>query len=60
MPSTVVWGAEDHMVPLAHGQAYAKNLGAQPALKTIAGAGHAAHLEKPADVLAALQPVLGG
>jgi pimeloyl-ACP methyl ester carboxylesterase len=60
MPSAVVWGAEDHMVPLAHGQAYAKNLGAHPALKTIAEAGHAAHLEKPAEVLAALQPVLNG
>jgi pimeloyl-ACP methyl ester carboxylesterase len=60
MPSAVVWGAEDHMVPLAHGQAYAKNLGAHPALKTIAGAGHAAHLERPGDVLAALKPVLGG
>jgi pimeloyl-ACP methyl ester carboxylesterase len=60
MPSAVVWGAEDHMVPLAHGQAYAKNLGAHPALKSIAGAGHAAHLEKPGEVLAALQPILGG
>ncbi len=27
MPSVVVWGAEDHMVPVAHGKAYAKNLG---------------------------------
>ena len=24
MPSVVVWGAEDHMVPVAHGEAYAK------------------------------------
>ena len=60
MPSAVVWGAEDHMVPLTHGQTYAKHLGAHPALKTIVGAGHAAHLEKPAEVLAALQPVLNG
>ena len=27
MPSVVVWGAEDHMVPVAHGRTYAKNLG---------------------------------
>jgi pimeloyl-ACP methyl ester carboxylesterase len=60
MPSAVVWGAEDHMVPLAHGQAYAKNLGGGTPLKLIDGAGHAAHLEKPAEVLAALQPVLNG
>jgi pimeloyl-ACP methyl ester carboxylesterase len=57
MPSVVVWGAEDHMVPVAHGKAYAKNLGGAT-LKLIAGAGHAAHLEKPGDALAALQPLL--
>ena len=28
MPSAVVWGAEDHMVPVAHGRTYAKGLGA--------------------------------
>jgi pimeloyl-ACP methyl ester carboxylesterase len=57
MPSVVIWGVEDHMVPIAHGRTYAKNLGAAT-LKLIAGAGHAAHLEKPGDVLAALQPIL--
>ena len=57
MPAAVIWGAEDHMVPVAHANAYAKNLGAA-SLKLIAGAGHAVHLEKPAEVLAALQPVL--
>ena len=60
MPSAVVWGAEDHMVPVAHGRTYAKNLGGGASLKLIDGAGHAAHLEKPAEVLAALQPVLNG
>ena len=54
----MVWGAEDHMVPVAHGRTYAKSLGGGASLKLIAGAGHAAHLEKPAEVLAALQPVL--
>ena len=57
MPSVVIWGAEDHMVPVAHGKTYAGKLGAAT-LKLIPGAGHAAHLEKPGDVLAALQPVL--
>jgi len=60
MPSAVVWGADDHFTPVAHGQAYAKNLGSMPPLKTIAGAGHAVHLEKPAEALAALQPLLNG
>jgi len=56
----VVWGADDHMVPVAHGRTYAKNLGGGASLKLIDGAGHAAHLERPAEVLAALQPVLNG
>jgi len=57
MPAVVVWGADDHMVPVAHGKTYASKLGAAT-LKLIPGAGHAAHLEKPGDVLAALQPLL--
>lgn len=60
MPSVVVWGAEDHMVPVAHGKTYAKLLGSGSTLKLMAGAGHAAHLEKPNDVLAQLQPLLNG
>jgi pimeloyl-ACP methyl ester carboxylesterase len=60
MPAAVVWGAEDHMVPVAHGRTYAKNLGSGASLKLIDGAGHAAHLEKPAEVLAALPSVLNG
>jgi pimeloyl-ACP methyl ester carboxylesterase len=46
------------MVPITHGEAYAKHLGAARGLKAIAGAGHAAHLEKPDDVLAHLRPLL--
>lgn len=60
MPSAVVWGADDHMTPVAHGQAYARNLGSVPPLKTIAGAGHAVHLERPNEVLAHAQTVLNG
>jgi pimeloyl-ACP methyl ester carboxylesterase len=58
MPSVVVWGAEDHMVPVAHGKTYAQRLGGGATCELIAGAGHAAHLEKPADVLARLNPIL--
>ncbi|MPZ57241.1 MAG: alpha/beta fold hydrolase [Rhizobiales bacterium] len=59
MPSLVVWGADDHMVPVAHGKAYAERLGNGSALTLIAGAGHAAHLEKPDEVLAQMKPLLG-
>jgi pimeloyl-ACP methyl ester carboxylesterase len=59
MPACVVWGAEDGMVPRAHGEFYARNLpGAGGRLHTIAGSGHAAHLEKPDEVAAALAPLL--
>ena len=57
MPSVVVWGTDDHMVPVAHAEAYAKNLG-NATLKLIAGAGHAVHLEKPGETLATLQSLL--
>ncbi len=49
MPSLVVWGEQDGLVPLAHGQAYAEKLPASD-LKVIAGAGHAAHMEEPGKV----------
>jgi len=58
MPSLVIWGAEDHMVPLAHGKTYAARLGKAAPLKVMAGAGHAVHLEKPDDVLAQVTPFL--
>lgn len=58
MPSVVIWGESDHLVPVSHGDAYGERLG-NATLKLIAGAGHAAHLEKPNDVLAAFKPLLG-
>jgi len=50
MPALVVWGAEDHMVPQAHAQAYASGLSAAADPVIIEGAGHAAHLEAPGAV----------
>ena len=58
MPSLVVWGAEDHMVPVAHGTTYAERLGNASPLQLIAGAGHAVHLERPDEVLAHVNPLL--
>jgi len=46
----VIWGAEDRMVPRAHGEAYADGLKGSNGLEIIAGAGHAAHLEEPEKV----------
>lgn len=45
MPSVVLWGESDHMVPLAHGEAFAAGLPDCRGLQRIAGAGHALVLE---------------
>ncbi|MGE3247378.1 MAG: alpha/beta fold hydrolase, partial [Beijerinckiaceae bacterium] len=47
MPALIVWGAEDHMVPVAHAHAYAKGLPGSGAALLVPGAGHAVHLESP-------------
>ena len=58
MPSCIIWGGEDHMVPLAHGKAYAEGLGQCQPLHVVAGAGHAAPLEEPEAVASILQRFL--
>jgi pimeloyl-ACP methyl ester carboxylesterase len=46
----VLWGEDDHMVPRAHGEAYAAGLPGCNGLEIIKGVGHAAHLEAPDEV----------
>ncbi len=48
MPSLVLWGESDHMVPSTHGAAYANGLPVCSGVKIIPGAGHAIPLEFPA------------
>jgi len=52
MPALVIWGADDRMVPLAHGAAYDDALPKAVGLNVVEGAGHAVHLEQ-ADRVAA-------
>ncbi|MCC2096368.1 MAG: alpha/beta hydrolase [Hyphomicrobiales bacterium] len=47
MPALVVWGGEDHMVPVAHAQAYAKGLPGSGGPVILLDTGHAAHMEAP-------------
>ncbi len=55
MPATVIWGAEDHFVPIAHGTAFVEKLGnAKSGMTTIAAAGHSAPLEQPEATSAAV------
>ena len=53
IPTLVVWGAADRMIPVQHGQAYAGAIpGAQ--FRLITDAGHLPQLENPAELLAAV------
>ena len=45
----VIWGEKDGFVPRSHGETYAKLIPNSGELKVIAGAGHSAHVEKPAE-----------
>ncbi|MBV8359274.1 MAG: alpha/beta hydrolase [Deltaproteobacteria bacterium] len=57
-PTLIVWGRQDQLVPLAHGEAYCKAInGAR--LKIIEHCGHAPQLERPAELAAILKEFLG-
>jgi len=48
-PTLVLWGDDDRIVPISAGQAYVKAL-RNATMTTIAGCGHFAEMEKPAEV----------
>ncbi len=58
-PALAVWGRDDHLVPLSHGEAYAAGLG-DARLEVIDGAGHCVHLEKPDETAALIRDFLAG
>jgi len=54
VPTQVVWGAQDKILPLAYGQAWCDQVrGAR--LVTLPDCGHAPEVEKPAELIAAIQ-----
>ncbi|MGE0684865.1 MAG: alpha/beta fold hydrolase, partial [Candidatus Binatia bacterium] len=56
-PTLVVWGKQDGLVPLAHGEAYRGAIkGAE--LKVIDRCGHAPQLERPAEFVALVEEFL--
>jgi pimeloyl-ACP methyl ester carboxylesterase len=46
-PTLVIWGEDDRMVPLSHGETYAKSMPQAQPLKVIPNAGHSVHVEQP-------------
>ena len=53
-PALVLWGEQDHMVPLEHARAYQSGL-ARSKLVLLEGCGHSPQVEKPKETASALQ-----
>ncbi|MBM4259455.1 MAG: alpha/beta hydrolase [Deltaproteobacteria bacterium] len=56
-PTLIVWGKQDGLVPLAHGEAY-RNAIAGAELKVIDRCGHTPQLERPAEFVAIVEQFL--
>jgi len=56
-PTLVVWGKQDRLVPLAHGEAYHKAIRGSE-LKVIDRCGHSPQLERPAEFVAIVEEFL--
>jgi pimeloyl-ACP methyl ester carboxylesterase len=56
-PTLVIWGKQDGLVPLAHGEAY-RNAIAGAELKVIDRCGHSPQLERPAEFVALVEEFL--
>jgi pimeloyl-ACP methyl ester carboxylesterase len=52
-PTLVVWGEQDRLIPLAHGEAYARGI-AGSRLQVLAGCGHLPIFERTSELVAAV------
>ena len=57
-PALVIWGERDRMVPLSHGETYARSMAQAQPLKVIRNAGHSVHVEQPALIAAMVSQFL--
>lgn len=46
-PTLVLWGRKDRMVPVSHGETYARFIPRAGELQIVAAAGHSVHVEEP-------------
>ena len=58
-PTLIVWGADDRLVPSVYADEFSKRL-ARARIHIITGAGHAPHLEHPAEVAGLVRDFLTG
>jgi pimeloyl-ACP methyl ester carboxylesterase len=57
-PTSILWGADDRFVPLAHGEAYAAAL-PNAHLEVLGDCGHCLHLERPEAAVGLIENMLG-
>jgi pimeloyl-ACP methyl ester carboxylesterase len=57
-PTLVIWGEDDHMVPIAHGRAYAEGISGSNGIRTVKGTGHSPHAEDPEATASLVQEFL--
>jgi pimeloyl-ACP methyl ester carboxylesterase len=53
-PTLLIWGAEDRVMPRSYAERFARGTAGRSEIRTIAGAGHLAELDKPDEVAAAI------
>lgn len=53
-PTLLLWGGEDRVIPRSYADRFAKAIKGRSEIRVVAGAGHLAELDKPAEVAAAI------
>lgn len=53
-PTLLLWGEKDQVMPRGYADIFAKGIAGRTEIRTIAGAGHLAELDKPAEVAQAI------
>ena len=53
-PTLLLWGSEDKIMPRTYADKFAAGISGKTEIKTIAGAGHLAELDKPVEVAKAI------
>ena len=58
-PTLLLWGSEDKIMPRSYADVFAKGISGPTQIKMIAGAGHLAELDRPAEVARAILDFVG-